>query len=401
MTHYLLKELQRATKNAQVKKKIITLLLSNTTMTIADLSRELDLSVPTVTKFVDEMCERGYLVECGKLETGGGRHPNLYGLYADSCYFVGVELSKDTINLGMMNFKGEMMSMKDNIAIVETEAKALVEQICTEISRFIDENGVDRDKVLNVCVAISGRVNPKKGFSYSLLNTGERPVAEIMSERLGIQVMVDNDTRALAYGEYMIMDGEYPDNFLFVNVGWGLGMATILNGKPYMGVSGFSGEMGHNPAYDNQIICHCGKKGCVETEVSCAALYRKFKESITNGENSVVLKKKKRKEDITLEDILDAVLKEDVLAIELVEQIGAELGKHVAGLINIFNPEVVVIGGELSRVDGYLLHPVISAIRKYTLSLMYRDSDIRLSKLESRGHVIGACYLARCRMFEA
>lgn len=95
----------------------------------------------------------------------------------------------------------------------------------------------------------------------------------------------------------------------------------------------------------------------------------------------------------------DAVEREDVLAIELVEEIGHELGRHIGGLINIFNPEQVIIGGELSRVGDYLLHPVISAIRKYTLNMMYRDSDIVLSELKESANSIGAALLARSNLF--
>lgn len=401
MTHPLLNELQKVTKSSQVKKQIINLLIKNKTMTIGELAKEVDLSIPTITKFVDEMSRDEYLVECGKLETGGGRHPNLYGLYADACYFVGGELSKDGITLGLMNFKGEMIVIGAQMAIVATEAQKRAEEICKHVDKFISLCEVKREKILNVCIAITGRVNPKQGFSFSMLNMGERAVAEYMEELLQLHVVIDNDTRALAYGEYMLRDGEKDDNFLFINIGWGLGMAVILEGKPQIGVSGFAGEIGHNPVYDNQVICHCGKKGCIETEVSGSALYRHFLESIKNGENSIVLKKRKHIEEITLNDILEAVKKEDVLAIELVEKISYELGKHIAGLVNIFNPATIIIGGELSKVDSYLLHPVISAIRKYTLSLMYRDTDIHLSKLEQRGHVVGACYLGRFRAFES
>ena len=127
-------------------------------------------------------------------------------------------------------------------------------------------------------------------------------------------------------------------------------------------MAGFAGEFGHNYGYDNQQICYCGKKGCIETEVSCSALYRKFIARLRQGENSVLLKEKSI-DEITLADIISAVRREDVLAIELVEEIGAKLGRHIGDLINVFNPEQVIIGGEFSKVGEYLLPPVISAVR--------------------------------------
>lgn len=173
-----------------------------------------------------------------------------------------------------------------------------------------------------------------------------------------------------------------------------------FDGKIYKGKSGFSGEFGHNFGYENEIICHCGKKGCIETEVSGAALHRILLEHINNGENSIISNTKKNLEDLTLDDIIDAVNKEDLLCIELVEEIGVKLGRHVAGLINIFNPELVIIGGALSRTGDYLTQPITTAIRKYTLNLMNRDSVIVESKLKERAGIIGACMLSRSKLFE-
>ena len=109
--------------------------------------------------------------------------------------------------------------------------------------------------------------------------------------------------------------------------------------------------------------------------------------------------KEKAIDDITLADIISAVRREDVLAIELVEEIGTKLGRHIGDLINIFNPEQVIIGGEFSKVGEYLLPPVISAVRKYTLNLMYKDSDIVLSELKEKANVIGSSLLSRSKLF--
>ena len=243
-------------------------------------------------------------------------------------------------------------------------------------------------------------VNPELGYIHSFFNFGERPLAEILTERLKIETSIDNDSRTMLYGENIKGVVKGVKNVLFINIGWGLGMGIMIDGKLYKGKSGFSGEIGHTYGYDNQIICHCGKKGCVETEVSCSALYRKFIEHLQAGETSIILSEKDI-EEITLDDIFSAINREDLLAIELVEQIGQQLGFHIGSLINTFNPDMVIIGGEMSRAGDFLLQPVISAIRKYTLSLMSRDSEIVLSKLKDQACVIGSCLLSRSKLFEA
>ena len=117
MKQELLKEIEMGSKNALLKKKIITHYIYNGSSTITDLSKELDLSVPTVTKFISEMCDDGYINDYGKLETSGGRHPSLYGLNPKSGYFIGVDIKKFAINIGLINFKGDMVELKMNIQI--------------------------------------------------------------------------------------------------------------------------------------------------------------------------------------------------------------------------------------------------------------------------------------------
>lgn len=400
MEQLLLEEIRKGSKSAVMKKHIITNLMYNENSTITDLAKDMDLSIPTVTKLIDEMYEQGYIEDCGKLETSGGRHPILYGLNSDSGYFVGVDVKRSVLNIGVMNFKGEILKLQMGIPFTLKDDMECVDEICTHIRQFIDKLKVDKQKILNINVSLCGRVNPELGYSHSFFNFGEHTVGEILTERLGIDVMLDNDSRTMLYGEYIKGVVKGAKNVLFINIGWGLGMGIMIDGKLYKGKSGFSGEFGHNYGYDNQIICHCGKKGCLETENSCAALYRLFIEHLKAGETSIVLSEKNL-EDITLDDIFSAINREDLLAIELVEHIGQELGVHIGGLINIFNPDMVIIGGEMSNAGEFLLQPLITAVRKHTLSLMSRDSEIVLSKLKNQAGVIGSCLLSRSKLFEA
>ena len=401
MGENLLKEIEKGSKMAVMKKKIITHYIYNGSSTITDLAKEMDLSVPTITKFIDEMCEEGYINDYGKLETSGGRHPSLYGLNPESGYFIGVEVRHFSVNLGLVNFKGDVVQLKMGIPFRVQNTPESLDELCKIIQRFIRNLDVEKNKILNININLSGRVNPDLGYSYSIFNFDERPLTDILSQKLGgYRVSIDNDTRAMLYGEYIqgVVKGE--KNIIFINVSWGLGMGIIIDGKVYKGKSGFSGEFGHNYGYDNEILCHCGKKGCVETEVSGSALHRILLEHIRKGESSIISQFRPNLDDLTLDDIIDAVNKEDVLCIELVEEIGVKLGRHVAGLINIFNPELVIIGGALSRTGDYLTQPITSAIRKYTLNLMNRDSVIVESKLKEKAGVIGACMLSRSKLFE-
>jgi predicted NBD/HSP70 family sugar kinase len=384
-----------------LKQKIINHYIYNGTTTIPDLAKELDLSVPTVTKIIAEMCEDGYINTYGKLDTQGGRRPILYGLNPDSGYFLGVDIKSDTVNIALSNFNGEIIEQDFGIALssAQTSPEAL-DELCIHVNTFIDNCGIARNKILYACVNISGRVNPSTGYSFSRYNFSESPLSEIFAEKIGCATCIENDTRAMTYGEFLQGSVNGEKNIIFVNLSWGVGIGIVIDGKIYEGKSGFAGEFGHINVFNNEILCHCGKKGCLETEVSGSALHREVLKNIANGKTSVLSPKVDSGEEITLGDIIDAINNEDILCIELIEELGQKLGRNIASLINIFNPEIVIIGGSLSAAKDYILQPIKLAVRKYSLNLVYNDTTIACSKLHDKAGVIGACLIARSRMFE-
>ena len=149
---------------------------------------------------------------------------------------------------------------------------------------------------------------------------------------------------------------------------------------------------------NNDIICQCGKVGCLETGASGSALHREFLQKLDEGKASILSDKYKRGEEITLDDITDALGEEDMLAIECVEHVGNVLGKALAGMINIFNPELVVIGGRLNVTGDYLLLPIKSAINKHSLNMVSKDTRVEMSRLGKKAGPIGACMLSRSRL---
>ncbi|HOV71582.1 MAG TPA: ROK family transcriptional regulator [Dysgonamonadaceae bacterium] len=387
-------------KNVQIKKDIINHFIANGNDTIAELSKELDLSVPTVTKFIGELMDQGLICEFGKMQTTGGRYPSVYGLNPTSVYFVGVDMTRHHLNIALMDFKGDIVQSQMGIPFIYENTSEAFDALCNHIQNFIDQTGELKEKIYSINLNISGRVNPESGYSYSSFYFSEQPVTEILSKKLNFKVGIDNDTRAMAYGEYMkgVVEGE--KQVIFVNISWGLGIGIIIDGKLYYGKSGFSGEFGHFPAFDNEILCHCGKKGCLETETAGVAIHRMILERINNGESSILTEKVKDLNNLTLTDIIEATNMEDPLCIEIIEEVGYKLGKYIAGLINIFNPELVVIGGQVSETEGFIMLPIRSSVRKYSLSLVNKDTRIVSSKLKQKAGIIGACMIARSRLFE-
>jgi len=388
-----------ALKLIKLKKSIIKRLTLEGVATIAELCKETDFSIPTVTKIILELIDEGIVFEDGKVGTAGGRRPFQYGINPKACYFLGVEVKRNSISIGIQDFNNNFVKLSENVSYTLDNTRESLFSMCSIINQVVDDSDVPRDKIVGACINLSGRINSRKGFSYSYFFFEEKPLSEIIESRIHIKTFLENDTRAMAYGEYNCGVVKNEKDVIFVNIGWGIGIGIICNGKLYYGKSGYSGEFGHSPVFDNEIICHCGKKGCLETEISGVALERKFKKALENGSTSI-LSGIKAIEDITVDDILTAITKnEDTLAIEIIEEIGSNMGRYLSMLINVFNPELVVLGGALAETDMYLRLPIRTAIHKYSLSLVSLDMELKMSTLGSKAGVIGACYILRDKLF--
>ncbi len=386
-------------KNANLKKSIIALCINEGDYSIADFSKELNTSIPTITKLVGELIDEGFLVAMGKIGTNGGRRPIIYGLNPSAGYFVGIDVERDSIRIGITNFKGQLLDYYEEPFELESSEESF-RSLCHHVLTHLDKVGIEKEKVLSYGLALGGRVNNETGYCFTYFLGEGRPITPLLEKEFGGTVFIDNDSRAMTYGEYIsgVANGE--ENVIFINMSWGLGMGMISDGKLSYGKSGFSGEIGHFPLLDNDQICHCGKIGCLETGASGSAIHRIFIEKLKEGRASTLSDKFKAKGEITLNDILSAVNEEDVLAIEVVEEVGTVLGRAIAGLINIFNPELVVIGGAVANVKEYLMLPIKSAIQKHSLNLVNKDTTIKFSKLGEKAGAMGVCMLSRSKLLE-
>lgn len=386
------------TKWSASKTALLNLLIEHGGQTIAELSSSLGVSVPYTTKTLNELIEDGLIEVTGKKDNYSKRAPKIYNIIATSGYFLGIDTGKQSLTFGICDFCGNMVAEPELIHFDYQDTPTCFDHFINLINEYIQRSGIARSQIKKACMSIGGRVNPEIGCAYNYFTCTEMPLAETLEERLNLPFCIDNDTRCMTYGEYLKGVCKGLRNIIFVNVSWGIGIGIIFNGKLYLGKSGFSGEIGHMHIYNNDIICHCGKTGCMETETSGSALLRKMKEALENGRTSVLSDKvKNQHQELTLQDILDAIKKEDVLSIETLQKVAVELGTNLAGIINIFNPEMLVIGGDLSVTGAYLTQPICMGIKKFSLNMVNEDSQVAASTLKEHAGLIGACLMARSK----
>lgn len=385
-----------AYKNKTRKRKIINYLDKNGETIVAELSQAINISAPTVAALINELTQDGLIKDYGKVDSNGGRPASMYGLVADSCYFLGVDIRNYYINIGLLDFKKNLVKLNMKIPLQLENTVECFQSIIAQIKNFIKETGIPKNRILSLCVNLGGRINSNRGISYSYFNFNENPLSATIQKETGLITFIENDSRAMAYGEFHKGNVKNEKNVLFLNLDYGIGLGVLIDGKVYYGKSGFSGEIGHIPIFDNEILCHCGKKGCFETEASGRALLKLFNEKLAQGIKSGVNAKK----DIRLNDIILAAKNEDMLSIDLLAEIGEKIGRAVAILINILNAEMVILGGTLSSTGDYIYLPVKSAVNKYSLNLVNNDTQLVISELGERAGVIGSCLIARNKLLE-
>lgn len=375
---------------------ILRFLSSNGKSFISQIAAGTGASVPTTTKYLEELERDGFVRKCGKVEICHGRKPVLYQLNDEAAFFVGVDPKRNALEISICDISGTIVREYREETTFENTPE-MMEHICSRCEDIMEESGIESERIKIIAFNLSGRVNPETGFSHSVFNfeSQDEPLSDILSQRLSCKVIVENDTRAMAYGElHSSVKGRYR-NFLFLNIGWGIGLSIVIDGKLYYGMNGYSGEFGHTNAYNNEIMCHCGKKGCLETVVSGRALCSQFKERVRNGETSVLASDILKGKNIRDIDIIYAANHDDTLAMEVIVKAGEELGKHIANLINIFNPEAVILGGSLGLAGDFFLQALQLSIKRYSLRLMSKGLDIVQSALGEKAGVTGACLLAR------
>ncbi len=403
--HFFFKELLQKNadgvtfKNLHLKKAILSYFANTGKATITELGKELKFSGPKITGMLSELREANFVKDYGKIESGVGRKPILYGLNPDSMFFVGADIKKDYINIGMLDFNKKMIQFQQRIPYQLSNTPDSLHALCEILQTFIVEQK-QKEKIVGIGLNLSGRVNNRTGYSFSYFHFNEEPLSKTIETELQLPVFLENDSRAMAYGEFSGELVKDKKNVIFINLDYGIGTGIMIDGHLYYGKSGFAGEFGHIPIFNNEIICQCGKKGCLETEASGYALARIFIERVKEGYSTIISQKKPDPDSILLEDIIEAANHDDVLAIELIAQIGEKLGKGIAILINLYNPELVILGGSLSSTGAYIRLPIKSAIHKYSLSTVNKDTDLKMSVLKEKAGVIGACLLVRNRILE-
>jgi N-acetylglucosamine repressor len=376
-------------KKELLKKNIISHLYREGHKSVADISHSTHMSSPTIAQIITELTQEHWIKEYGQRESTGGRKPSIYGLSPSTYYVLIIDCGFRTSRIALFNLCKEKIAEETFEADIKEETKTL-NTIFVTAQRLIEKHLLQQQSILACGVSFPGLVNSEKGINHSYFTTLGKPVRLIVQESLGIPTFIENDAKASTLGEFMFGKAQGLRNVLSLTIDWGVGMGMILDGQLFHGTSGFAGEIGHIPASSEHILCSCGKTGCLETIASSQALAQQAREALKNGMPSqlqVYLPDKLDQVDAT--KVIHAAIDGDSLSIELLTSLGAALGRSLSIAIQLTNPEIIILGGEVAEAGQFLVNPIMQMLHKYNMVKIKNDVKFAISELGQDARLLG------------
>lgn len=378
-------------KKQLLKRQVLHTFYKEGEKTIAELSDITNNSVPTLTNLMNELGKKNWVKKTGIGESkGGGRRPAVFNLNPTKGYIVSIRLSRQNTRFNVFNLynqpQGEVIEIPKGV----DTSKNILEIVKKTVKNHLKKINITNNQIIGYGITIPGLINIHKGQNFSYPQFKDKPLNKLFSDLFASPAYVEHDTKAMALGELWFGLARNKKNVLYISIGSGIGLGQIINGKLYHGETGYAGEFGHIQMNTEGELCYCGRVGCLETMASGTAVIKKAKQNILEGKSTVInLLVKKDTEKIKLQTIINAAHQNDQMAIELFENAAEYLSKGIATLIHLFNPKLIIIGGEMANAKDFLIEPIKQKINKYTMPLLKQETEILLSTLRIKAGLMG------------
>jgi len=384
-------------------------LLNEPNLSRGQLAQRTNLSNTTMTNLVSELIEQGLVVESSKAEIADadirpvGRPRTGICLNPNARFVVGVHIGIGTFRLAITNLLNEILFSEMNAFDVAHPAEDVLDQIVTRVEALIAQSGLERGKILGVGVGASGLVDFQAGVNLlsTSLNWRNVPVRDYLKEKLGLPVVVDNNVRAMAIGETFFGDGRNSSSLVFVYGRVGVGAGLTFKGEVYRGNAMGAGEIGHTiMLIHGGDLCRCGNYGCLETLVSEAVIVRQAEEIARQNPAGIMAACFAEQNDTQpIERVFQAGRAGDLQVREMLTERAEYLGLALVNVVNLFNPELILLGGIFSQGEDFFLEQVTQIVKKLSFGGMGQKVRIQATNFGWKAGVIGAAALALINFF--
>ncbi len=355
------------------KVKVLNAIRNAKQISRIDIVHQTGISAPTVTRIVDDLITRDKLVrQTGLGESKGGRPPKIVEFNGEKNYVIGIDWGRTHIYSTITDLNANTILEIDAPSKAQQDFDKDLQRIYSIIDYLIKKSGIDLSKLLGIGIAAAGYINNKGVIEYSPnFNWKKINLKKPIAEKFRIPVIIQNVVRAMAIGE-LYYGNHGLDDFIFVNVGYGIGSGIISDGKPMSGFDGISGEIGHTRIFSNTNVqrkCVCGKHNCLECFASGRGIEEIAKERINNHPESVVnLLTNYDSSLIDVKKLATAANTGDEFALGIFLEAADILGVSIANMTNLLNPEAVILGGKVITSGDFFINRLYEVFQREQLS---------------------------------
>ncbi len=380
-------------KQSAYKRKIFKHLYFSGSLSSAELSELTEKSLPVTTRAINEMIQEGSVMETGFALSTGGRRPQMFSLKPDQVYIVSVAMDQLITRIALIDINNNVVGKVEKIELVLPHNPDALKQLTGHISDFLQKTEIDKSKIFGIGIGMPGFIDVSKGINHSFLKNGGGNIVDHIGSITGLPVLIDNDSSLIALAEFRLGSARNWQNVMVINIGWGVGLGMILNGELFRGHNGFAGEFSHIPVFTNNKLCSCGKTGCLETETSLLVVVEKAVKSLQSGASTHLKDLSLDFPENAAKKIMDAALQGDKLAVEILSEAAYNIGRGIAILIHLLNPELIVLSGRGSIGGRLWTTPIQQAINELCIPKIAENTELLISSLGYKAELIGAAAL--------
>lgn len=387
--------------NSKLIKKLNRMTVLNILKRQGSISRQelavlTGLTGPAITGIVKELLGLGFVKETGLGRSQGGRKPVQLEINPQAGYVIGAEVTRHEVSIGLANLTDGPVLLARTAADMSRPERGIdnLLQLVESTARIASPGG----KMLALGLAFPGLLDTEAGKVRRSVNLGLAwsgyPLRAVLEDKLGVRVFIDNNSNAAALAERWFGDCDDCRDLVYVNWGEGISAGVISDERILQGSRGYAGEVGHIVIQEDGPLCNCGNRGCLEAICGIPALERKVASELPFIRADDPIKLRTASGRLSIDDIVDCAMAEGSYCAELMGQVARYIGSAIADVVNILNPQVVFLGGKMTRAAN-LVRPIIAeAIASHAFPEVAQDTDLRISSLDGRAGFSGACALA-------
>lgn len=381
------------------KKQILSLLHSFGFTSAPELSKRLKISLPTCIGLLNDLISMGYVKNIGIGESSGGRKPNLYGLPDDSFYVISCDFARFSASMTICDCYNKFVTPVIQID-THIDDPELVEKLYQAAHGLMDEHHIPNEKVYGLGVDMPGLIDSKAGINFTIKDKNFQNISRDLKKKFKKLIYVDNDARMHAHGEFHFGAAKDYSNAIIIHWSWGLGLGIFINGQLFSGNNGFAGEFSHIPMVENGDLCICGKRGCLETIASSNTIMKRVKQGFAEHEiSSLINQFKDHPEKVTPEDVINSARLGDEFCISILNEIGKAMGKGLSYIIQLLNPEVIVLSGPISKANQFVLSPIQQSLNRLCLENISGNTTIIVSDMGDQSALLGTSEMVFQKVF--